>query len=204
MDDSERTYGYSEDIYHGKHGRDAEKSYEYGPEGRGAARGTRAEPRGGGDPHRGLRRAGRASPCRLTPGSTTTAAKAEPAAPRSSPSPGTWRPTEQGRGEGRAEKAASRDDEVRDDSARGAADARCLLRGRSYGTAASFQGGIMKRQTRVRLCLALFLLASVLGLGFTGCGGAGGPMLHDVRFPVLLVPTRPVPLHLLQRGLRLL
>jgi hypothetical protein len=33
MDDSEKTYGYSEDIYHGgRHGRDAEKSYEYGPE----------------------------------------------------------------------------------------------------------------------------------------------------------------------------
>jgi hypothetical protein len=36
MDDSERSYGYSEDIYHGgRHGRDAEKSYEYGPENRG-------------------------------------------------------------------------------------------------------------------------------------------------------------------------
>ncbi len=33
MDDSEKTYGYSEDIYHGtRHGKDAEKSYEYGPE----------------------------------------------------------------------------------------------------------------------------------------------------------------------------
>lgn len=33
MDDSEKTYGYSEDIYHGtKHGKDAEKSYEYGRE----------------------------------------------------------------------------------------------------------------------------------------------------------------------------
>jgi hypothetical protein len=32
MDDSERSYGYSEDIYHGSHGRNAEKSYEYGPE----------------------------------------------------------------------------------------------------------------------------------------------------------------------------
>ncbi|HEV7787279.1 MAG TPA: hypothetical protein VGQ28_18195 [Thermoanaerobaculia bacterium] len=33
MDDSEKTYGYSEDIYHGnRHGQDAEKSYEYGPE----------------------------------------------------------------------------------------------------------------------------------------------------------------------------
>lgn len=29
MDDSERTYGYSEDIYHGRR---AEKSYEYGSE----------------------------------------------------------------------------------------------------------------------------------------------------------------------------
>jgi hypothetical protein len=29
MDDSEKSYGYSEDIYHGK---PAEKSYEYGPE----------------------------------------------------------------------------------------------------------------------------------------------------------------------------
>jgi hypothetical protein len=34
MDDSEKTYGYSEDIYHGnRHGKDEEKSYEYGPEG---------------------------------------------------------------------------------------------------------------------------------------------------------------------------
>ncbi len=33
MDDSEKTYGYSEDIYHGKRlGHDAEKSYEYGKE----------------------------------------------------------------------------------------------------------------------------------------------------------------------------
>jgi hypothetical protein len=33
MDDSEKTYGYSADIYHGKrHGHDAEKSYEYGQE----------------------------------------------------------------------------------------------------------------------------------------------------------------------------
>jgi hypothetical protein len=33
MDDSEKTYGYSEDIYHGKRlGHDAEKSYEYGQE----------------------------------------------------------------------------------------------------------------------------------------------------------------------------
>ena len=30
MDDSEKSYGYSEDIYHG---RKPEKSYEYGPEG---------------------------------------------------------------------------------------------------------------------------------------------------------------------------
>ena len=32
MDDSERSYGYSDDIYHGKK-RDEERSYEYGPEG---------------------------------------------------------------------------------------------------------------------------------------------------------------------------
>ena len=32
MDDSERTYGYSEDIYHGSHDRKDEKSYEYGAE----------------------------------------------------------------------------------------------------------------------------------------------------------------------------
>jgi hypothetical protein len=32
MDDSERTYGYSDDIYHGQHDRKDEKSYEYGPE----------------------------------------------------------------------------------------------------------------------------------------------------------------------------
>ncbi|MEO6191578.1 MAG: hypothetical protein ABIS20_01085 [Thermoanaerobaculia bacterium] len=32
MDDSERTYGYSEDIYHGSHDRKDEKSYEYGGE----------------------------------------------------------------------------------------------------------------------------------------------------------------------------
>ncbi|HYG62851.1 MAG TPA: hypothetical protein VEL74_09740 [Thermoanaerobaculia bacterium] len=30
MDDSERSYGYSEDIYHGK--KPGEESYEYGPE----------------------------------------------------------------------------------------------------------------------------------------------------------------------------
>lgn len=32
MDDSERSYGYSEDIYHDG-ARDDERSYEYGPEG---------------------------------------------------------------------------------------------------------------------------------------------------------------------------
>ncbi|HSF38315.1 MAG TPA: hypothetical protein VLT87_00900 [Thermoanaerobaculia bacterium] len=32
MDDSERSYGYSEDIYHGTR-KDEERSYEYGPEG---------------------------------------------------------------------------------------------------------------------------------------------------------------------------
>ena len=32
MDDSERSYGYSEDIYHGENVRDAKESYEYGPE----------------------------------------------------------------------------------------------------------------------------------------------------------------------------
>ncbi len=32
MDDSERTYGYSEDIYHGPHDKKDEKSYEYGAE----------------------------------------------------------------------------------------------------------------------------------------------------------------------------
>lgn len=32
MDDSERSYGYSEDIYHGG-AKDAERSYEYGAEG---------------------------------------------------------------------------------------------------------------------------------------------------------------------------
>ncbi|HEV7509516.1 MAG TPA: hypothetical protein VGS07_31875 [Thermoanaerobaculia bacterium] len=32
MDDSEKTYGYSEDIYHGTRHGDAEKSYEYGAE----------------------------------------------------------------------------------------------------------------------------------------------------------------------------
>ena len=47
MDDSERTYGYSEDIYHGsRHGRDAEKSYEYGPEsgGTGEVEGSELSP----------------------------------------------------------------------------------------------------------------------------------------------------------------
>ena len=32
MDDSERSYGYSDDIYHGPHDRKDEKSYEYGAE----------------------------------------------------------------------------------------------------------------------------------------------------------------------------
>jgi hypothetical protein len=44
MDDSEKTYGYSEDIYHGKHGRDAEKSYEYGAEGSDNAEGSELSP----------------------------------------------------------------------------------------------------------------------------------------------------------------
>jgi hypothetical protein len=44
MDDSEKTYGYSEDIYHGKHGRDAEKSYEYGAEDSGDAEGSELSP----------------------------------------------------------------------------------------------------------------------------------------------------------------
>jgi hypothetical protein len=44
MDDSEKTYGYSEDIYHGKHGRDAEKSYEYGAEGGDNAEGSELSP----------------------------------------------------------------------------------------------------------------------------------------------------------------
>ena len=44
MDDSEKTYGYSEDIYHGKHGRDAEKSYEYGAENSGDAEGSELSP----------------------------------------------------------------------------------------------------------------------------------------------------------------
>jgi hypothetical protein len=42
MDDSEKSYGYSEDLYHGKR---AEKSYEYGPEGETAdAQGTELAP----------------------------------------------------------------------------------------------------------------------------------------------------------------
>ncbi|HEY7214166.1 MAG TPA: hypothetical protein VIC28_06015 [Thermoanaerobaculia bacterium] len=42
MDDSEKSYGYSEDIYHGKR---PEKSYEYGPEGETAdAQGTELAP----------------------------------------------------------------------------------------------------------------------------------------------------------------
>lgn len=42
MDDSEKSYGYSEDIYHGQR---AEKSYEYGPEGETAdAQGTELAP----------------------------------------------------------------------------------------------------------------------------------------------------------------
>jgi hypothetical protein len=42
MDDSEKSYGYSEDLYHGKR---PEKSYEYGPEGETAdAQGTELAP----------------------------------------------------------------------------------------------------------------------------------------------------------------
>jgi hypothetical protein len=42
MDDSEKSYGYSEDIYHGKK---PEKSYEYGAEGeRGDAEGSELSP----------------------------------------------------------------------------------------------------------------------------------------------------------------
>ena len=42
MDDSEKSYGYSEDLYHGKR---AEKSYEYGAEGETAdAQGTELAP----------------------------------------------------------------------------------------------------------------------------------------------------------------
>ena len=44
MDDSEKSYGYSEDIYHGSHGRDAEKSYEYGAEGSGDSEGSELSP----------------------------------------------------------------------------------------------------------------------------------------------------------------
>lgn len=44
MDDSERSYGYSEDIYHGRHGRDAEKSYEYGAESAGDVEGHELSP----------------------------------------------------------------------------------------------------------------------------------------------------------------
>jgi hypothetical protein len=43
MDDSEKTYGYSEDIYHGTH-RDAEKSYEYGAESSGDSEGSELSP----------------------------------------------------------------------------------------------------------------------------------------------------------------
>jgi hypothetical protein len=44
MDDSEKSYGYSEDIYHGSHGRDAEKSYEYGAENSGDSEGSELSP----------------------------------------------------------------------------------------------------------------------------------------------------------------
>ena len=44
MDDSEKSYGYSEDIYHGRHGQDAEKSYEYGAEGSGDSEGSELSP----------------------------------------------------------------------------------------------------------------------------------------------------------------
>lgn len=44
MDDSEKSYGYSEDIYHGSHGRDAEKSYEYGAENSGDTEGSELSP----------------------------------------------------------------------------------------------------------------------------------------------------------------
>ena len=43
MDDSERSYGYSEDIYHGRHP-DAEKSYEYGAESAGDVEGSELSP----------------------------------------------------------------------------------------------------------------------------------------------------------------
>ena len=41
MDDSERSYGYSDDIYHGKR---AEKSYEYGAEDPGGSEGHELSP----------------------------------------------------------------------------------------------------------------------------------------------------------------
>ncbi len=41
MDDSERSYGYSEDLYHGKR---AEKSYEYGAEDAGGSEGHELSP----------------------------------------------------------------------------------------------------------------------------------------------------------------
>ena len=41
MDDSEKSYGYSEDIYHG---RKPEKSYEYGAENTGDAEGSELSP----------------------------------------------------------------------------------------------------------------------------------------------------------------
>lgn len=41
MDDSEKSYGYSEDIYHGRH---PEKSYEYGAEDSGDAEGSELSP----------------------------------------------------------------------------------------------------------------------------------------------------------------
>lgn len=44
MDDSERSYGYSEDIYHGKR---AEKSYEYGAEDAGGSEGHELSPEEG-------------------------------------------------------------------------------------------------------------------------------------------------------------
>ena len=74
MDDSERTYGYSEDIYHGsRHGRDAEKSYEYGPEDRGGeAEGSELSPEEEAihieGPRRGARPVGRGRAVRLRAG----------------------------------------------------------------------------------------------------------------------------------------
>ena len=41
MDDSEKSYGYSEDIYHGRR---PEKSYEYGAESSGDAEGSELSP----------------------------------------------------------------------------------------------------------------------------------------------------------------